>query len=429
MGKRGVANHLKFPKKFSHNWTILLFCALGMVEFSYFSLRGKGYDFPVFYAASRLSLNFQSPWDAVFDPIYSAYLNGPLTALVISPLSLVPQNIALGITRALSIVLIPFLTYQISKYFSPYQDLRFLNKRIWLASSIIMFTFPIRANLEYGQFFIIFLAFAILALRLSSYETKGSLLLAGFLIGVCCDYKPQCFMVFALLICFKNRYIFLGGVFSIISGALLSVILTRKAPYLVWCEVILKKFKGGATGDQMHIYVLFPGLWSILVLIVISAFAVAYLLRYRNKVSVQQRSVLIIFITVLLSPWMHPTDLALFAVFVVGIAIRSNGLTLFSSLALGSLLVWSNNVTISIFVALLSFFILFLYLGRNQQTLFVYKFLIIMPSIFFAIFSKNNPEVEDLLRKLFGIVSLFCATFLATISVSEKSRKDLSTSS
>jgi hypothetical protein len=414
----------KFFNKLIPYWAPMVFCTIGLAELIYFSLRGKGYDFPVFYDAGRLFLNFQSPWDAVIDPIYSAYLNGPLTALIISPLALVPQDIALGITRVLSIVLIPFLTLQISKYFFPFQELSYLNKKIWLASSFILFTFPVRANLEYGQFFIVFLAFAISALRFSRYESIKFLLLAGFLIGLCCDYKPQCFIIFALLICFKNRYIFLGGILSVISGALLSAILTHKPPYLVWGEVIFKRFKGGVTGDQMHIYTVFPGFWSRLILTVICAIALLYFFLHRHNLNNPYINVLTIFLTVFLSPWMHPTDLVLFSLFAVGIALQGNGLTFISSLALGSLLVWSNNLVISILIAILSVSTLFLYLGRNHKKYMMKVLFIVSPPIIFAFVSNKDPDVEGLLRKIFGLVSLLCITALVAIYGFGQSRKD-----
>jgi len=427
MDQTGDVRFPKFLYKLIPHWAIMLFCTIGIAEFIYFSLRGKGYDFPVFYEAGQLLLNFQSPWDAVIDPIYSAYLNGPLTALVISPLAILPQNITLAITRILSIVLIPFLTFQISKYFFPLQEFSYLNKKIWLASSFILFTFPIRANLEYGQLFIVFLAFAVSALRFSRYESTKFLLLAGFLIGLCCDYKPQCFIIFGLLICFKNRYIFLGVILSVISGAFLSTILTHKPPYLVWADVIFKKFKGGVTGDQMHIYAVFPGFWSQVITVVICAVTLLYLFKNRYAKSIPHKNILIVFLSVLLSPWMHPTDLVLFSLFTVGIAIRHNGLTFFSSLALGTLLVWSNNLVISILIVALSVFILFLYLGRSHNKYLTKILFIVLPPILFALVSNKNPAIEDLLRKFVGLGSLFCITALAAIYGFEQSRRDLRT--
>jgi hypothetical protein len=423
MDRDREVNFPKFLNRLLPYWPITLFCVIGMAEFIYFTLRGKGYDFPVFYEAGKLLLNFQSPWDAVVDPIYLAYLNGPLTALVISPLALVPQNIALGITRLLSIILIPFLIFQISKYFFPFRELYYLNKKIWLASSFILFTFPIRANLEYGQLFIIFLAIAVSALRLSRYESTRFLLLAGFLIGLCCDYKPQSFLIFALVICLKNRYIFLGGFFSIVSGALLSTILTHKPPYIVWGEVIFKRFKGGVTVDQMHIYTVFPGYLSQLMLMVVCALALLYFFLYRHNLDTPHKNVLIIFLTVFLSPWMHPTDLVLFSLFAVGIALQGNGLTFISSLALGSLLVWSNNLIINILIAIFSVSILFLYLERNQKRYLVKVLFIVFLPVFFAFISTKDPNIEGFLRKLFGLGSLFCISALAAISGFEHSEK------
>jgi hypothetical protein len=413
---------LKFHSILRPYWAITLFCIIGAVEFSYFTLRGLGNDFPVFYDAGQLFLNFQSPWGAVIDPIHSAYLNGPLTALVISPLAIVPQDIALGVTRAISIILIPFITFQVSKYFSPLQELSFLNKRIWLASSFILFAFPIRANLEYGQFFVVFLALAVSALRLSICESNGLRLCSGFLIGVCCDYKPQSFLIFALLICFRNRYIFLGGILAFISSTTLSTFLTDKPPYLVWGKALLTRFEGGVTGDQMHIYALFPGFWSVFLSSVIATFALIHWVLNRTRFSVPQKTTFIIFITVLLSPWLHPTDLVLFGVFAVGIATWNNGLTILTSLALGTLLVWSNNLLINVSLALISAFILYFYLGQNLENTIMKKLLIALPPVLFALLAYTTPDLESTLRRYLGLVSIVSITALVTVSRSEEPR-------
>jgi hypothetical protein len=124
---------------------------------------------------------------------------------------------------------------------------------------------------------------------------------------------------------------------------------------------------------------------------------------------------------------MHPTDLVLFSLFTVGIAIRHNGLTFFSSLALGTLLVWSNNLVISILIVALSVFILFLYLGRSHNKYLTKILFIVLPPILFALVSNKNPAIEDLLRKFVGLGSLFCITALAAIYGFEQSRRDLRT--
>jgi hypothetical protein len=407
-------------------WPILVFCGLSLTELVYFSFRGKGYDFAVFYEASKLTLNLGSPWNAVFDPIYAAYLNGPFTAMLISPLGFFSERAALFFARGLTIMIVPFLVFHFIKSISPFQELNILDKKLWLSSCLIILTFPIRANLEYGQFFIIFLTLSVLAFRLSHSSNTRNLLMSGFLLGICCDYKPQCFVVFALLIVFTNKYIFLGGVLSLVVGGLISVVLTRKLPYEVWVDVILKRSEGLSYGDQMHIFALFPGVVASMVTVVFVALLVSIQFYKKSQFRSSQNKILILFVFILITPWMHPTDLALIGVVVVTVSIWGKSLGALNAFGLGCLLVWSSNVWISLILATAALMLLILFFEDKGKYSPLNAFLVISPSVFFAFLSTWDADLEQSHRQYWGVTSIIVATIITGISVINSNEKTLS---
>jgi hypothetical protein len=406
-------------------WPIILFFGLALAEVAYFSTRGIGNDFPVFHDASRLALKLSSPWDAVFDPIYSAYLNGPLTAMLIAPLGIFSQSLALLITRTLSVAVIPFLVFLFLRFLLPHKTLGFFSKDVWIISSLLLFTFPVRANLEYGQFYLVFITLAVLGLKLSLSESAIKLFISGLLLGICCDYKPQSFLVFALIFCFTNVYIFFGLSFSVILGAIFSTILTKTIPYQVWIEVILEKSKGGSTEDQMHLYEIIPG--SISLFFALGLFILATTSTIINKLNGSERVISIIFVTTLLTPWMHPTDLVLYGLFAVVLTIQPNRLTTLSSFGLGSFLVWSNSYTISILVALVVFSLLLAHGEILKKLRFVQIFLILIPSTIFSYTSNEFPEFEGVHRQFWGMAGIVIITMVSTHSQSLQIRKGYNT--
>jgi hypothetical protein len=427
MGKGKQSFFLTFFESLKNSLPFLFFALLGIGELIYFSINGLGNDFQVFYDASKLALNLENPWRAVIDPIHSAYVNGPMTALIISPLALMPQSVALAVTRSLSIILVPVINYHLVKFFYPKSLLNIKSTSLWVSSSFVLLAFPTRANLEYGQFFFVFATLAVLSLRLSKSHSIKSLVLSGILIGICCDYKPQAFIVIAALLCFSHRFIFLGSVFSFVVGAVTSTILTWDIPYKVWIEVIFKKLKGGSTGDQMHIYGVLPVFLSYsIAFFVLICFLILLYRQIRNFLTPEFRF-LTIFVSILLIPWMHPTDLGFLSAYIFTVKLKTRQETFFGLLGLGSLIVWSSNPLIGVLVAFLALFIIQVQLKNcefvNQVSLLIVTF----PSIIFAITANYFPGLIETNRQYWGLSSLMCLLVLSFISVFELPKKDLST--
>ena len=332
--------------RFTSIFPAVVFVLFGIAELIYFTANGKGNDFPIFHEASKLTLDLNSPWNSVLDPVYSAYLNGPMTALLISPLGLINQDLALGLVRFLSIAVVPYLVFQTSKLFFPNLNLNLSNRKFWLISTFVLLSFPIRANLEYGQLFLLFAALAASSLRLAMSNSHVQLFLSGLLIGICCDYKPQCFLVFSLLICFSKLFILIGGVTSILLGGLVSFALTSNFPYVTWVEVLQKRAGGGArTGDQMHLYSLSSNAFLTTVIVVfLFITTVALTVSKWRMYGLERPQIfpLMIFAVTFFAPWMHSTDLVFFSLYAM-ILFFTRPLNWLNSLSIGILLVWSNN--------------------------------------------------------------------------------------
>ena len=409
--------------------TCIQFLLLISIELVYSSKRGFANDFPVFYQASDFARHLNNPWGASFDPVYSAYNNGPLTALIISPLSNLTEFYALLLTRILSLLLIPYLCVQFSRFIFPEGEINLKDKNIWLASSIVTLTFPIRANLEYGQFYIIFAAFALTALNYSRSRSSLKLVASGFLIGVCCDYKPQGFLILALLICFTNKKIFFGAFLSILLGSFISTVFTKEFPYSVWYNVISSRKNGGFfTPDQMNIYFLTTPLSNVAVAVALVVVFSIYV--YLSKARLQHlRSnpidfMVLFFAFTILFPHMHAQDLVFYGLVVVTIAFKLERLSYVAAFSLGSLVIWSNNLWVVVGINIFLLVLLGFRFGR--QLLMEIKTLacLLAPSIIFFLTVKIFPDSEHMQRKYWGFMAilsslLYCILFLKTLQ-SEK---------
>jgi hypothetical protein len=399
-------------------WPMLFFILLVLLEITYYTIRGSAGDFPVFYGASKAVLSLDNPWESIVDPVFSAYLNGPITALIISPLGLLPQHVALLIIRLISLALIPVLVWHLSKLVQPKHEITLLNKKNWLISALVILTFPVRANLEYGQFFIIFITAATIAITLAQSQLPKNLFAAGFILGVCCDYKPQAFVIFVILFCFKNKLIFLGSCLSVLIGTFTSVILTRKIPYLEWAESILIRVDGGMTSEQMNIYVVVPKVLSVFITIAI----VITLVLNRHKffcaeIDKQLKYLIVIFIFTLLSPWMHSTDLVLFPIFAISLVVQRTMFSYIGAFSLGTMLVWSNNIVISLLIALAASTLILLIVDKKLKKKVVQFLLISLPSLIFSITANVDLNLEDLHRKYWGLMSLITITIMALLTL------------
>lgn len=412
---RCFQNRTTIPR-FNLIFLICIFGIFGIAELAYFTANGQGGDFPIFYEASKMTLNLSNPWDSVSDPVYSAYLNGPITSLLISPLGLMSQDLALELVRFLSIVMVPYLTFEISRLFFPNFKLNLLDRKFWLISTLVLLSFPIRANLEYGQMFLLFAALAASSLRFARSNSRVQLFLSGLLIGFCCDYKPQCFLIFSLLICFSRFLAFIGGLTSILLGGFISSMLTSRLPYEAWIEVLRKRMGGGAkTGDQMHLYSLSSNrlLTTLLIGVLFSGIVVLAFPNWnRDNLGWRPSFLLVIFTVTFFAPWMHSTDLVFFSVCAMILHVASP-LNWLSYVSIGAFLVWSNNLAISAIVVFVAWFLILISQRFTSFSQFCSYSFVAIPSIIFPLSVHFGPSLEESQRKWWGLLALYLVTLFS----------------
>lgn len=402
--------------------SFFLYLAFGVASLLYYTYHGLGNDFPIFFHAGQAVLRFQSPWQSSSDPVYAAYLNGPLTSIFLGFTALLPSKLGLFLIRALSITALPIVVRKMAKIFEVDLD-----ESVWLVSILLLFSFPIRANLEYGQLFVIYCLVAVTAVQISLKKDKFYLLISsGILIGICLDYKPQSFVILLPFV-FAKLYRIVGLLISIMVSAILSLFISDAWPFLEWLQAL--KSRSGAsykTSDQMSLLGIS---WQLGIVsgLAIAATCVLYfygllqlrdLLRSRNYLLY---TTIIIFNLVGLSFFLHPTDLVLNVIALLFLLTNDDEFTgkPIIAILLGFSLIWSNSIVVSITqFFIIQILVTFLRVGSNHyQTI-----LISSPALFFALACRFSSNVEMTLRHSLNFGSCLGAILMLGHYISNRNR-------
>lgn len=404
-----------YLEKLIHAFTpsSLIFIGLGIFEILYFQSRGLGNDFTVFYKAARAVLEGDNPWLVGDDKIYSAYLNGPIATLLITSFGVLKYSHALLFARALSVFLIPYIVRKISKFFSSPSVLT--SNQIYAISSILLFTFPVRSNLEYGQLFVIFLALFVtsISLLLKREHSWKSLFIAGVLLEICIEYKPQVFLFYGLIILFNFRRVIPSIVLTGLFSALISSLLTHDIPFRTWLTAIWDRSGGGvSTIDQMNIYALLSS-GNIFICMVVGAFAIFYSRQNETLKLSSEKNWKPIFtfflLSTLLNFYLHPTDLLL-PVILLALVQFSNPSSIRIYMAIGFAIVWSNNPLIVVLSSALVLLIMNNF--RNVKK----SIFLLFPNIVFLLLVFLDHNLETRLRQTFNFIVVISVFLLIVFS-------------
>lgn len=383
--------------------SMLIFVCLGVIEILYFQSRGLGNDFTVFYKAAVAVLEGNNPWLVGDDKLYSAYLNGPIATLLITFFGFFKYDYALLFARTLSVFLLPYIVRELSKFFLSTSFIS--RKHIYSTCSILLFTFPVRANLEYGQLFIIFLALfvAAISLLLKAEHSWKSLFMSGVLLEICIEYKPQVFLFYVLGILIKSRRVVPSIVLTGVFSGIVSSLLTRDIPFRTWLTGILDRSGGGvSTIDQMNIYALLSSgfLYTCLILGAFAIFCICQRNSFELSSDKNWKLVFsVIVISSLLNFYLHPTDLLLPVMFLV-VAQWSNPDSVRLNVAIGFALVWSNTPLI-VFLSITLVLLL-----MNNSSHIKKRIWIIFPNIVFILLILLDHKLETRLRQTFNFIAV-----------------------
>lgn len=283
-----------------------------------------------------------NPWLKSEDSINFQFLNGPLFSILCSILSYLGSQGMYAITCLISLALIPLCVLLVGRLFG----IDFGTKYLAGISSLLSLTFPIRANLQYGQFVIPYVFLLIVILY---YFRSGATGATGdFAIGVgviaLLDFKPHLFIIWVFIL-FRPQRNFLKVGFLAAGLVELFVLKLITGTYLPkeWFSRLFKRGQGsdGLAGfynlHTLTSQALLPSGWELFLnaALVLSLSVVSY--RYMSS-----KASCFILLYIALFPIMHPQDFVLVLLFAITlIPIKQWSERDFFTFGLG--LVWSIN--------------------------------------------------------------------------------------
>jgi hypothetical protein len=403
---------------FSKFYPVSLFLFVSVSALVNATFRGLGNDFPVFYRAGIAARHLEDPWATSIDVTYAAYLNGPISSVLLGIISILEYDLALLLVRVATVALVPILLFFLNRRFGIFPHSQF-----WQISTLIILSYPVRANLEYGQLFIIFFTIAALPRLITKTTTTRLDIISGITIATAVDYKPHVFLILLPLV-LMNKKVLIGFSGAIFVGAVISSIMTKQFPFVVWASQILKRSQSiGESSDQMGLNGIFHNLglhWSVTV--AVSAVLLSFLiLRSRGLFSIMSLEEKSLYIGICILPFslfVHPTDLFMYSI-ILSMSVMQN----FKSkqlvfLFIGSSFVWSNSLYIALIFGVLTLFILN---PKNLREWVSTSFLSIQPVIF-SVVSGQLVNWEMSMRHILNFQAVIVSCFLLKDLITCKER-------
>lgn len=301
-------------------------------------------DSQVFYNTGVMVRNGINPWLPSVDTINFQFLNGPIFAFFCSILSIFGSREMYLISCFANIVLAPCIINLSGRLFE--KKLSFKNNLF--LSTFLIFSFPFRANVQYGQFVVVYV-FLLLVVCTWLYLGKPSVLKdvgAGFCIIVLMDFKPHIFLIWLLILFRPRKYLALGLSVGLMTEFFLLRIMTGAFLPTEWALRLINRAtgSGGLSGFynlKSLVSVLeigAPWNWILIFLTVATLFG----LSFRNLGS---RKWAFVIVYAALFPASHPQDFIPILV-VALILLCTNQISPISYIAFGLSMVWSSNILI-----------------------------------------------------------------------------------
>jgi hypothetical protein len=297
---------------------------------------------------------------------------------------------------------------------------------------LVAVSFPIRANLEYGQFSILYtvLFFLSSVLAFGKWNSKIWDIFSGIGFILCLDYKPHIFFLAFFALLMSRLTIKLAAILTLALGAIISQALTESFPFSEWISSLMRR--GVSSSDLMGISPILHQLNinNLFILFIMSIITAALLW---NLYLVKDAPLGIIvgligFNVLVLLPFLHPQDLVgvvfinLLCMIILG---QKTGVYVLWML-LGLMLVWSNNSLINICIVLFTYVIARQQISRACVPIpLKLVWFLVYPLLVFHVLLAFDAS-ENVLRHLFNftylIGSVFIVTRVARLSVVVKSQ-------
>jgi hypothetical protein len=370
---------------------VLSICGILMLKF-----QTTENDYAVYDRAGQEYRSGNNPWKYTGD-VNNTYLYGPLTTIFISLYTLLPIKIGVTLLRLTTLTLICILAWQV-------KELSSLKKIGILGLTLSLF--PVRANLEYGNFTIVLCALLLLykpyplVIDRSIYRN----LIFGFLSAISFDYKPHLFFPVAFLALVSNRstrFAFLG---AFAFGAIASSARIENNALSLWVRSILNRAMKSSSDktDQMNFHAILNQLgihleyFPFLFLVLAGIIALMYL-----KPKFIRGSILLV--GLILFPFIHSSDVGILLLLLLVARFRKMD-TCMGKLSIGLLAVWSDSPTGALLACVsIILFYLIQNSAKNRSTDLV---LLILPNILFIFitsFSFVDTGVSRHVFNFFGI--------------------------
>lgn len=369
-------------------------------------------DAQVFYKAG---LDFRSginPWLPSSDPKHFQFLYGPLNVTICAILSFL-GNRGMYLAICLSdICLVPLTVLLLSRVLD-----RDLSRRtLFLLATYFLASFPVRANLQYGQFVVHYVFLLVFILYLSSKLNYGIFgeFISGSLLVFLMDFKPHLFLTFFLIVLLtrlKKTVVYIGLLSTVLFQGLVLKFITGSFLPKDWLSRIIERGSGRGSLDGYYNLLNFCdlahmprwlGLLCLTIFLTIASF-------YNKKRSIPSFWVLIVLYMTSL-PVLHPQDF----VFPFLLILIGHGKLLspnFFSIFFGLIFVWSSSISMIVILVLILATASFQARAETKGQVsffFVQWFLCSLPMLIPLVFGLNM----DTYRILDNTLAVFFATFV-----------------
>lgn len=322
-----------------------------------------------------------NPWLKSEDSINFQFLNGPLFSILCSILSHLGSQGMYAFTCLTSLALIPCCVLFAGRLFG----VEFENKYLAGMSSLLILTFPFRANLQYGQFVIPYVYLLIVILNF--YKSQAIKATGDFAIGVgllaLLDFKPHLFIIW-IFVLFRPQRIFLRVGF-LTAGLVELYVLKLITGTFIPKEWSFRLFDRGQGSDGLAgFYNLHTFIYQASLTFGWEFFLIASMLLVFSVVSfhyMSSKASTFILLYLALLPVMHPQDFFILLLFAI-VLIPRRQWSRRDLLTVGLGLVWSSNplaLGINSIIAV-SFYVTFLSERKIRKSSFELN-LLILPSL------------------------------------------------
>ena len=358
---------------------------------------GLGNDFKVFFSAGGLMRKGLSPY------LSPDYLNGPLHAFCLSLIIDFDFDFILGGLRAVSILLIPLLIWQVGLVLR----VNLNSLKILAIAALIQISAFNMTLLAYGQFNVISSSLLLLVFHLtckvndSSRKTFVNSSIVTIVAIILIDYKPHIYLLPIIYLFFlKARYMWKSTIIP--STFYIWFLSVNDFSYIrEWISNVIDRSRGQLSlGDQITIYALpLPFILTMLFIWIFAVFKMRLFQARREtwRFLLSPSSVICVMVClpILFGPYVHPQDAVLTFIFLMVFLLAKTNL-FFSPISLlfaGMSFTWSVTI-IGLLIHSVETAIIVLFISVIFRMRFRFSYILLLPAFSFYLSSRFIEFVE-----------------------------------